>query len=87
MAGGPPSKKPRCGAVAGGHPRSTGTGEDEVEEVIQSTSTAGDSAKYIVLFPDRNEDKENKAGHDLKTPKESVEQSMCGRINCGTVRS
>ena len=27
VAGGPPSKKPRCGAVSGGHPRSTGTGD------------------------------------------------------------
>ena len=55
--------------------------EDEVEEVIQSTSVTGDSAKYILLLPERNEDKENKAGHDLKTPKESVEQIMGGRIN------
>ncbi len=61
--------------------------EDEVEEVIQTTSGAGGSAKYILLLPESNEDKENKAGHDLKTPKESVEQSMGGRINCGTVRS
>ena len=55
--------------------------EDEVEEVIQSTSVTGDSAKYILLLPERNEDKENKDGHDLKTPKESVEQIMGGRIN------
>ena len=61
--------------------------EDEVEEVIQSTSVAGGSVKYILLLPERNEDKENKAGRDLKTPKESVEQNMDGRINCGTVRS
>ncbi len=66
----------------------TGTGnEDEVEEVIQQTSAAGVSDKSILLLPERNEDKENKAGRDLKTPKESVEQSMGGRINCGTVRS
>ncbi len=61
--------------------------EDEVEEVIQPTSAAGGSAKNIFLLPERNEDKENKAGRDLKTPKESVEQSMRGRINCGTARS
>ncbi len=61
--------------------------EDEVEEVIQTTSAVGGSPKSILLFPERNEDKENKDGHDLKTPKESVEQSMGGRINCWTVRS
>ena len=61
--------------------------EDEVEEVIQPTSGAGGSAKSIFLLPDRNEDKENKAGCDLKKPKESVEQIMGGRINCGTDRS
>ena len=61
--------------------------DDEVEEVIQSTSVSGDSVKYILLLPERNEDKENKAGHDLKTPKESVEQRMGGRISCGTTRS
>ena len=43
--------------------------------------------KSILLLLERNEDKENKDGHDLKTPKESVEQIMGGRINCGTVRS
>ena len=65
-----------------------GTGcEDEVEEVIQPTSAPGDSTKYILLFPERNEDKENISGHDLKAPKESVEQSTGGRINCGTSRS
>ena len=36
--------------------------EDEVEEVIQPTSTTGVSAKYILLLPERNEDNENKAG-------------------------
>ena len=50
--------------------------EDEVEEVIQPTSGVGGSVKSIFLFPERNEDKENKAGHDLKKPKESVEQSI-----------
>ena len=48
---------------------------------------AGDSAKSILLLPERNKDKENKTGRDLKTPKESVEQSMGGRVNCGTTRS
>jgi hypothetical protein len=61
--------------------------EDEVEEVIQSTSVAGGSDTYSLLLSERNEDKENKDGHDLKTPKESVEQSIGGRINCGTARS
>ena len=59
----------------------------EVEEVIQTTSSAGDSTKSILLFPERNEDKENKPGRDLKTPKESVEQNMGGRINYRTSRS
>ena len=61
--------------------------DDEVEEVIQTTSGTGDSAKSIFLLTERNEDKENKAGHDLKTSKESVEQNMGGCINCGTTRS
>jgi hypothetical protein len=55
--------------------------EDEVEEVIHPTSPAGGSVKSILLLPETNEDKENKVGHDLKTPKESVEQIMGGRIN------
>ena len=37
--------------------------------------------KSILLLPERNEDKENKSELDLKKPKESVEQSMGGRIN------
>ncbi len=61
--------------------------ENAVEQVIQPTSAAGGSAKSILLLLERNEDKENKAGRDLMTPKESVEQSMGGRINCGTARS
>ena len=61
--------------------------EDEVEEVIQTTSGSGDSAKSILFWSERNEDKEIKVGHDLKTPKESVEQIMGGRINCWTTRS
>ena len=61
--------------------------EDEVEEVIQPTSAAGGSAKNILLLPERNEDKENKAGRDLKTPKVSMVQSMGGRINYGTTTS
>jgi hypothetical protein len=61
--------------------------EDEVEEVIHPTSTTGGSVKSILFLPERNEDKENKSGLDLKTPKESVEQIMGGRINCGTTRS
>ncbi len=53
-----------------------GGSEDEVEEVIQSTSGDGDSAKSILFLPERNEDKENKVGLDLKTPKEYF-QSLC----------
>ena len=30
--------------------------EDEVEEVIQTTSVAGDSTKSILFLPERNED-------------------------------
>ena len=45
--------------------------EDEVEEVIHPTSSPDDSDKSILLLPERNEDKENKAARDLKTPKES----------------
>ena len=59
---------------------------DEVEEVMYPTSSGGGSVKSILLLPERIEDKENKAGCDLKTPKESVERSMGACINCGTVR-
>ena len=55
--------------------------------VIQPTSATGDSVKSILLLMERNEDKESKDGHDLKTPKESVEENTGGRINCGTTRS
>ena len=53
--------------------------EDEVEEVIQPTSAAGGSAKYILLLPERNEDKENKAGRDLKTP--YVYSHVCEKVS------
>ncbi len=47
----------RPGPGTGTVPDGDGQGcDDEVEEVIQPTSEAGDSAKSIFLLPERNED-------------------------------
>ena len=43
--------------------------EDEVEEVIQSTSTTGGSVKSILFLSERNEDKENKVFLETRTRK------------------
>ena len=56
-------------------------------QIHQQPVTVPNPFCFCPMTPERNEDKENKTGLDLKKPKESVEQNMGGRINYGTTRS